>query len=297
MHPLLNTAVKAARRAGAVINRASLDLDRVEVDSKGPHDFVTDIDRAAEAEIIEVLRTAYPSHGILAEESGDLPGSEFDDEGRPSHQWIIDPIDGTTNFIHGYPQYAVSIALAQHGRITQAVIYDPNRNELFTATRGSGAFIDGKRMRVTRRTRLHEGLVGIGFAPERGLSMRRLHQLMFNLNTQTAGMRRTGSSVLDLAHVAAGRLDGYIGVKLKPWDTAAGALLVQEAGGLVGNFEGEDGWLNGGEIVAATPRLFPMLLALAHDMRGADSTSAVAPADSAAPSSLPTASDLDSAPF
>ena len=291
MHPMLNTAVKAARRAGVTINRASLDIDRVSVAQKAPQDFVTDIDRQAEAEIIEVLRTAYPEHGILAEESGEIPAAEYDDQGRAAFQWIIDPIDGTTNFVHGYPQYAISIALAQFGRITQAVVYDPSRNELFTATRGSGAYLNDRRIRVTRRTRLHECLIGMGYAATSGRRHAQLIKVFGQLSVSAAGARRAGSSVLDLAWVAAGRLDGYIGDGMKPWDVAAGALLILEAGGLVGDYEGNDDWLNAGQIVVATPKIFPPILALAQPLKQVAASAAASEAGDSSDSGL------DAAPF
>lgn len=257
MHPMLNTAIKAARRAGAIINRASLDLERLQVARKGPKDYVTEIDHAAEEAIIDILRTAYPDHGFLGEESGThLAAGQAEGE-QPEFQWIIDPLDGTTNFIHGLPIYAVSIALAQRGQVTQAVIYDPSRNELFTATRGGGAFMNDRRVRVSGRLRYHEALLG-AHVPRSvsGSNGTRFEKLM----SECAAARRIGSTVLDLAYVATGRLDGFCGYNLKPWDMAAGGLLVLEAGGLVGDFTGEQGWMKSGSILAATPKIFPQML-------------------------------------
>ena len=192
MHPTLNIAIKAARRAGQIINRASLDVDTLKVGVKQQSDFVTDVDRAAENAIIEVLREAYPHHGILAEESG-LAGSDSDAE----YQWIIDPLDGTTNFIHGFPQYAVSIGLAHKGVMTQAVVYDPNRNELFTASKGGGAFLNDKRIRVSKRHRLDEALIGTGF-PYRVFDHVDSYLAIFkDMAQKTAGMRRPGAAALD----------------------------------------------------------------------------------------------------
>jgi len=252
MHPALNIAIKAARRAGQIINRASLDLDVVKVSSKRHNDFVTEIDKAAEAAIIGVIRDAYPEHAILAEESG--PSGESD------HQWIIDPLDGTTNFIHGFPQFAVSIALAHKGVLTQAVIYDPGRNELFTASRGQGAYLNDRRLRVSKRARLDDALLGTGF-PYRVFEYIDAYLGMFrDLLQKTAGIRRPGSASLDLAYVAAGRLDGFWEIGLAPWDLAAGALLITEAGGLVGDLTGEAGYLQSGNIVGGNPKIFAQIL-------------------------------------
>jgi myo-inositol-1(or 4)-monophosphatase len=254
MHPMLNIAIKAARRAGTIINRASLDLERLNVARKGPRDYVTEVDQAAETAIVETLRTAYPDHAVLGEEFG-LQGGE-----QAEFRWIIDPLDGTTNFIHGLPNYAVSIALMQRGAAVQAVIYDPSRNEMFTASRGSGAFLNDRRVRVSGRTRYHDALLGSHWpgsaGPDQGNG--KFRQVAQN----SAGVRRMGATVLDLAYVACGRLDGFCGVGLKPWDMAAGALLVLEAGGLVGDFTGEQGWLESGNVLAASPKIFTQMLGI-----------------------------------
>jgi myo-inositol-1(or 4)-monophosphatase len=254
MHPMLNTAVKAARKAGSIINRASLDVDLVKVASKGPSDFVTEVDRAAEQAIVDILLKAYPDHAILAEESGASGDSEY--------TWIIDPLDGTTNFIHGFPQYAVSIALRHREHVTQAVVFDPTRNELFTASRGRGAFLNERRIRVSRRTKLSECLIGTGF-PFRSFEHLDEYVRMFRSVTEhTAGIRRPGAAALDLAYVAAGRLDGFWEIGLSPWDMAAGSLLILEAGGLVSDFKGEAAYLDEGRIVCGAPKIFPQLLNL-----------------------------------
>ncbi len=256
MHPMINIAVKAARRAAAIINRASFDLDQLRVTNKHHNDFVTEVDQAAERAIIDVLRQAYPDHAILAEESG--ASENLHDENE--YVWIIDPLDGTTNFIHGFPQYAVSIALQYRGQITQAVIYDPTRNELFTATKGAGAFLNDKRIRVGKRDKLAEALIGTGF-PYSDLSGLDEYLKMFKLMTEkSAGLRRPGSAALDLAYVAAGRLDGFFEKKLKPWDMAAGALLVSEAGGIITNFHGEADYLYKGDVIAGSPKIFSQML-------------------------------------
>lgn len=255
---MLNTAIKAARRAGTIINRASLDLERLQVARKGPKDYVTEVDHAAEEAIIDALRTAYPDHGFLGEESGThVPAGQQDTQAQPEFQWIIDPLDGTTNFIHGVPIYAISIALAHRGQITQAVIYDPNRNELFTASRGGGAFLNDRRVRVSGLTRYHDALLGAHVPRSASGSAGTQFE---GLLSGCAAARRLGSTVLDLAYVASGRLDGFCGYRLKPWDMAAGSLLVLEAGGLVSDFAGDQGWLQSGSIVAATPKIFPQML-------------------------------------
>jgi myo-inositol-1(or 4)-monophosphatase len=261
MQPMLNTAVKAARKAAAIINRASLDLDLIRVATKGRRDFVTEVDRAAEAAIIETLSTAYPQHGFLAEESG------ASNAGREAeYTWIIDPLDGTTNFIHGFPQYAVSIGLRHRGQLTQAVVYDPTRNELFTASRGRGAFLNDRRIRVSRRGQLRESLIGTGF-PFRSLEHLDEYVRMFKrITEETAGIRRPGAAALDLAYVAAGRLDGFWEFGLSPWDMAAGTLLILEAGGMVSDFDGEENYLFTGNVVCGTPKVHEQLLALVQDV-------------------------------
>ncbi|GAA5159889.1 inositol monophosphatase family protein [Viridibacterium curvum] len=258
MHPILNIAVKAARRAATVINRASLDLDLIEVRTKQPSDFVTEVDQAAERAIIEVIREAYPEHGILAEESGRSDGAG--DSAQSEFQWIIDPLDGTTNFIHGFPQYAVSIGITQKGVLQHGVIYDPVRNELFTASRGKGAFLNDRRIRVSKRTKLQDSLIGTGF-PFRNFDHIDSYTAIFReLVQKTAGLRRPGAAALDLAYVACGRTDGFFEFGLAPWDMAAGALMVSEAGGLISDFSGESAYLETGNLVAGSPRIFAPLL-------------------------------------
>ena len=255
MHPMLTTAVKAARRAGNIINRGARDLDRLTVTAKGPKDFVSEVDRAAEAAIVETLHATYPAHAILAEE-GTAKGANAAAE----HVWIIDPLDGTTNFLHGFPQYCVSIALQHKGHITQAVIYDPVRNDLFTATRGRGAFLNDHRMRVSRRHHLKDCLIGTGFPFREGSDLDAYVKMMRAMMAETAGLRRPGAAALDLAYVAAGYYDGFWEVGLNPWDVAAGSLLIIEAGGLVGDLEGESGYLYGGQVIAANPRIFAQMV-------------------------------------
>lgn len=266
MHPTLNIAVKAARRAATVINRASTQLDLLTVQSKSPNDFVTEVDRAAEQAIIEVLRDAFPGHGILAEESGEsgpLNGQESE------FNWIIDPLDGTTNFIHGLPQYGISIALMQRGVVTQAVVYDPSRDELFTASKGRGAFLNDRRIRVSKRTRLEESLVGTGFPFRKIDNLDQYLAMLRAVTEKAAGVRRPGAAALDLAYVACGRFDAFFELGLSPWDVAAGSLLVTEAGGLIGNFTADGDYLFAEEVVAGSPKVFAAMIALLRGTRSA----------------------------
>lgn len=254
---MINVAIKAARAAGAIINRAALDVESVRISQKLVNDFVTDVDHASEKAIIETLLTAYPGHGIWAEESGHEHGakdSEF--------VWIIDPLDGTTNFIHGLPVYCVSIALAVRGKVEQAVIYDPSRNDLFTATKGRGAYMNDRRIRVSKRHRLQECLLSTGFPFRPGDDFNSYLRMMGDVMQRTAGLRRPGAAALDLAYVAAGFTDGFFESGLQPWDVAAGSLLVTEAGGLVGNFTGEPDFLAQKECLAGNPRVYGQLVSL-----------------------------------
>jgi myo-inositol-1(or 4)-monophosphatase len=252
---MLTTAIKAARRAGNIITRGARDLDLLTVTTKGPKDFVSEVDHAAEAAIVETIHAVYPDHAILAEE-GTSRGSNPDAE----HMWIIDPLDGTTNFLHGFPQYCVSIALAHKGIVTQGVVFDPIRNDLFTATRGRGAFLNDRRIRVSRRAHLRECLIGTGFPFRDGSYLDTYLQMMKAMIQQTAGLRRPGAAALDLAYVAAGFYDGFFEIGLNPWDVAAGSLLVLEAGGLIGDLAGEGDYLHGGQVIAATPKVFAQIV-------------------------------------
>ena len=256
MHPMLTTAVKAARRAGNVITRGARDLDLLTVTAKGPKDFVSEVDRAAEAAIVETIHSVYPEHAILAEE-GTGRGRNPDAE----HLWIIDPLDGTTNFLHGFPQYCVSIALAHKGVVTQGVIFDPIRNDLFTATRGRGAFLNDRRIRVSRRAHLRDCLIGTGFPFRDGSYLDTYLQMMKVMIQQTAGLRRPGAAALDLAYVAAGFYDGFFEIGLNAWDVAAGSLLVLESGGLIGDLAGNENYLHGAQVIAANPKVFAQMVA------------------------------------
>ena len=248
MQPMLNIAVRAAHAAGDYISRQVNNIPNLEIESKSKNDFVTLVDRRAEERIIETLLKAFPTHSIMAEESGSFGESEF--------QWIIDPLDGTTNFLHGFPHFAVSIALAIDGKLQHGVIYDPMKQELFAASRGDGATLNNRRIRVTSRFSSEGALLGTGF-PFRAKHHLPVFQQMFNTFFDSASdIRRAGSAALDLAYVAAGRLDGFWEIGLKPWDMAAGALIIREAGGLVGDFGGNENYLESGNIVTANPKLF-----------------------------------------
>jgi len=252
MQPLLNIAVRAARRAGEIIVR---NLDRgptLGVRAKSRNDFVTEIDQLAERDIIETIRRSHPDHGFLGEESGRSGGDEF--------LWIIDPLDGTTNFLHGFPTFAVSLACQYRGRLEHGVVYDPMRQELFTASRGDGAQLDGRRIRVSSQPGLEGALIGTGF-PYRA-NARWIDEYLGMLRAvmqQTAGIRRPGAASLDLAYVAAGRTDGFWEIGLNAWDTAAGTLLITEAGGRIGTLTGGE-YQQGGNVVAGTPKVYEALV-------------------------------------
>jgi myo-inositol-1(or 4)-monophosphatase len=252
MQPLLNIGMRAARRAGDLIVKSLSRLDSLKIDSKGRNDFVTEIDRKSEADIIATIRRSYPQHAILAEESGR--------SGTDDHLWIIDPLDGTTNFLHGFPVFAVSIAVEHRGRLQHAVVYDPMRQEFFTASRGEGAQLEGKKIRVSGQRGLEGSLIGTGFPFRAGVNYVDEYLAMLKVIMSTAaGVRRPGAAALDLAYVAAGRLDGFWEFGLKPWDTAAGALLIQEAGGRVGTPAGAE-YALGPNIFAGNPKVYEGLL-------------------------------------
>ncbi|MBK1719901.1 inositol monophosphatase family protein [Thiocystis violacea] len=254
MHPSLNIAIRAARSAGKIILRYSDRVDQIKFESKSRNDFVSDIDRAAEAAIIQELRSRFPSHSILAEESGA--------QGHGDYQWIIDPLDGTTNYLHGFPQYAVSIALLHKGQLECGVVYDPLREELFTAARGQGAQLNDRKIRVTSRPSLEGALIGTGF-PFRDQRHIDTYLGMFKAMTlATAGLRRPGSAALDLAYVAAGRTDGFWELGLSSWDCAAGALLVKEAGGRISDLSGGERFLDTGNMIAGSVKVHGAMLEL-----------------------------------
>ncbi|MBX3618585.1 MAG: inositol monophosphatase [Rhizobacter sp.] len=297
LHPMLNVAVKAARTAGTIINRASLDLDVLRITTKSANDFVTEVDQKAEEAIIETLLTAYPGHGILAEESGRVHGAKHSE-----YVWIIDPLDGTTNFIHGLPFYAVSIALAYRDQIQQAVVYDPTRNDLFYASKGRGAFLNDKRLRVSKRTRMSDSLVGTGFPFRKGDNFQRYVKMFSEVMQACAGVRRPGAAALDLCYVAAGYYDAFFETGLNPWDIAAASLIITEAGGLIGNFTGEADFMYQREVVAGNPKIYGQMVNIlspySHVIK--DAPTAAAAREAAAPTAeeafIATASATPAAP-
>lgn len=252
MHPMLNIAISAARYSSKILLRFMDHLDTINVSEKSRNDLVTEVDKLSEQEIIKTIRKAYPNHAILAEESGEMEGNEF--------TWIIDPLDGTMNYVHGFPQFAISIALRHKNNIETGVIYDPLRNELFTAVRGEGAHLNNRRIRTSSVDKLNRSLIGTGFPVRDESQVQSYIQTFAKVFPQCSGVRRAGAAVLDLAYVAAGRLDGFWENGLQIWDLAAGALLVQEAGGIVSDYRGEKNYLEKGEIVAANPKIFRLLL-------------------------------------
>ncbi len=252
MHPALNIAIRAARAAGDVIIRQIDHVHNLPVIQKSRNDFVTEVDKRAEMIIVETLHKSYPDHAILAEESGR--------QGNSPHVWIIDPLDGTTNYLHGFPQYAVSIALQHNGELDQAVVYDPLRQELFTASRGAGAMLNNKRIRVSKQKHLQGALLGTGFPFREQDRLDEYLDTFKALFSMTAGIRRAGAASLDLAYVACGRLDGFWEFGLEPWDMAAGALLVKEAGGMSSDIYGDGNYMESGNIIAANPEIISVMI-------------------------------------
>jgi myo-inositol-1(or 4)-monophosphatase len=259
MHGMVNIAIRAARRAGDIMIRQWNRLDRLEVVQKGPNDFVTDVDRSAEAAIIEVIHDHYPEHSIIAEESGRT--------GDHSVQWIIDPLDGTTNYMHGFPVFCVSIAVMDGGELKHGVVYDPLRQEIFSASRGEGAQLDGRKIRVSQQHTLRGALISTGF-PYRstGAHIDTYLQMLRAVMIESAGVRRPGSAALDLCYLAAGRVDGFWELGLKLWDIAAGALIIREAGGRISDFRGTDDFLANGNVVGGTPKVYAALSRLLAPM-------------------------------
>ncbi len=251
MHPMLNTAIRAARSAGELILRASDNIGHLRVDQKGKNDYASEVDRAAEREIITIIKTAYPDHALLAEESGAHGSNDF--------IWVIDPLDGTTNFLHGFPQYAVSIALKHKGRLEVGVVYDPLRDELFSAERGGGAMLNNRRLRVTQQTSLKGALLGTGFPFKTDFHLDAYMGMFRALTTECAGLRRAGAAALDLAYVAAGRLDGFWEIGIMEWDMAAGILLIKEAGGVATDFSFNDKYMQSGNVIAASPKMHQLI--------------------------------------
>lgn len=252
MQPLMNIAVRAARRAGEVIIRSLNRLESLEVTSKGRNDYVSEVDQTAEREIIALIRKSYPDHAFLGEESGAI--------GDGPVVWVIDPLDGTTNFLHGFPTFSVSIACRVRGKLEEAVVFDPMRQEMFTASRGRGAHLENRRIRVSKQRTLEGALIGTGFPYRANTRYLDDYLAMLKVVMQTAaGVRRPGSAALDLAYVAAGRVDGFWEIGLGEWDTAAGTLLIEEAGGRIGTLTGGE-YRQGGNVIAGNPKVYAELV-------------------------------------
>ena len=272
MNPILNTAFKAARKAGDMMIRASANLDAVKVDSKAFNDFVSDIDRQSESILLDTLFYSYPTHLVRSEEGGYFRASKTregvtieqmdaaDVPAVPEYEWIIDPLDGTTNYLHGHPQYAISMALLHKGKLQEALVYAPERNDCYMASRGQGALRNDRRIRVSNRIELNRCLIGTGFPVVDQSMMDTYLAILKDFLAKTAGGRREGAAALDLCALACGRLDGFFGFNLKPWDIAAGALIVQEAGGIVTDMQGKESWLESGDVVAANPKVLAQML-------------------------------------
>ena len=255
MHALLYVAVMAARRAGNSLMRNLVKLDSLTVETKGHNDYVSEADRAAEREVIETIHKHYPDHAILAEESGSTGTSET--------VWIVDPLDGTTNFLHRFPVFAVSIGVQVKGRMEHAVVYDPVRQELFTASRGVGAQLDGRRIRVSGQKNLDRALIGTGFPfRQADVEMEPYLAMLGKIIKNTSGVRRPGAAALDLCYVAAGRLDGFWEAGLSAWDLAAGGLIIREAGGIISGLDGSENYLDTGHVLAGTPKIYAGLAKL-----------------------------------
>ena len=272
MNPILNTAFKAARKAGDMMIRASANLDAVKVDSKAFNDFVSDIDRQSESILLDTLFSSYPTHLVRSEEGGYFRASKTregvtieqmdaaDVPAVPEYEWIIDPLDGTTNYLHGHPQYAISMALLHKGKLQEALVYAPERNDCYMASRGQGALRNDRRIRVSNRIELNRCLIGTGFPVVDQSMMDTYLAILKDFLAKTAGGRREGAAALDLCALACGRLDGFFEFNLKPWDIAAGALIVQEAGGIVTDMQGNESWLESGDVVAANPKVLAQML-------------------------------------
>ena len=253
MHPTLKIAINAARLAGNIILRHHNQIDRLTIVNKATHDFVSEVDKMAEGVIISEIKKFFPKHAILAEESGQIIGDN-------NYQWVIDPLDGTTNFLHGFPQYSVSIALLEKSELSHAVVFDPFKDELFSASKGAGAFLNQNRIRISQTNGLDNTLIGTGFPFKQPEHLTCYLKTFKAIHPLTSGIRRAGSAALDLAYLASGRLDGFWEIGLNKWDMAAGVLLVQEAGGFSSDFSGGNQFLETGNIVAGNPQVFPKLL-------------------------------------
>lgn len=256
MHPMLNIAVRAARAAGKILVKQFDQGQPIDATAKGPNDWVSEMDKAAEKAIIDTIRKSYPDHGIIAEESGQQQGADND------FQWVIDPLDGTTNYLRGIPHFCISIALLHKGSVQQGVVYDPVREELFTASRGAGAQLNGRRLRIDPKVELKGALLATGFPFKAKYKLPEYQHMFNNLFEHCADMRRAGAAALDLAYVAAGRFDGFFEMGLKPWDMLAGELMIREAGGIVSDLEGGHNYVQTGNVAAGAPKVLKQMLPL-----------------------------------
>lgn len=247
MHPMLTIAIRAARVAGDLVQRSADNVNQLTISKKSKNDFVTEVDLMAEQAIVNIIKGTYPEHSILAEESGTIEGNHY--------TWVIDPLNGTTNFLHGYPHYAVSIALKNKHKTEVAVIYDPLKDELFTAEKGGGATLNNRRIRVGKQTKLNEALLSTGFPFKYPQHLEAYVNMLADLTLETTGIRQAGSAALDLAYIAVGRLDGFWQIGLKEWETAAGVLLIQEAGGVTTDFSFDDKFSQSGNIITGNPKM------------------------------------------
>ncbi|MBA5249649.1 MAG: inositol monophosphatase [Gammaproteobacteria bacterium] len=263
MHPTLTIAIKAARKAGDIILRYHNQIDILTIKNKAANDFVSEVDKAAEDAIIDELKYAFPDHSILGEENGKILGDE-------RFQWIIDPLDGTTNYLHGFPQYSVSIALYIDNEARHAVVYDPFKEEMFTASKGDGAYLNEQRIRVSTTRGFENTLIGTGFPFKAPQHLDAYLAMFKTIHPQVSGIRRAGSAALDLAWMAAGRMDGFWEIELNIWDIAAGALIVKEAGGFIGDFSGRGKYLETGNVVAGNEKVFKEILKAIHPHLTAD---------------------------
>jgi myo-inositol-1(or 4)-monophosphatase len=253
MHPTINIAIKAARKAGDIIIRYHNQIDNLNIENKATNDYVSEVDKLAESAIINEIKKAFPSHAILGEETGNIIGDD-------DYQWIIDPLDGTTNYLHGFPQYAISIALYEKKIPTHAVVYDPFKEELFSASQGEGAFLNSQRIRVSNALGFNNSLIGTGFPYTNFDHLNTYAEMFKSIAPKVAGIRRAGSAALDLAYVASGRLDGFWEIDLSIWDIAAGTLLITEAGGFIGDFTGSPKFLESGNVVAGNEKVYKEIL-------------------------------------
>lgn len=259
MHPLINIAISAARNAAKIVMRYMDRIHELNITEKHHNDFVTEVDTASEQAIIDTISKAYPDHAFLGEEGGA--------KGNHDYTWIIDPLDGTANFIHGYPHFSIAIAVKHKDKLEHGLVYDPVRNELFTASRGDGAYLNERRIRVSKHPQLNASLLGISISPNRPEYFKFYYELLSIISPNVAPVRRSGSTALDFAYIAAGRIDGLAAFNQGPWDIAAGAVLVKEAGGLISDLDGEENYLETSNVIAGNPKIVKALLQTVNQIK------------------------------